>query len=162
MIATVFEYIKQTRVAFTQLVDGLSIDEINAIPDGFRNNIGWNFGHIVVSTQGLCYRRTNVQPDREIPFLASYVKGTVPTNWITAEELLALKAQAVETILQIEQDYGKGRFATITPYATATYGLAMDTIEKVLTVTLAHDNLHFGYATALRKAVHEQKSQLHK
>ena len=162
MVATVFEYIRQTRSAFTQLVDGLSIDEINTIPGGFRNNIGWNFGHIVVSTQGLCYRRTGVQPDREIPFVASYAKGTAPTHWIGEEELLALKSQAVETILQIEQDYQNGVFATITPYATATYGLEMDTIEKVLTVTLAHDNLHLGYATALRKAVNEQKSQLHK
>ena len=159
MVTTVFEYIKQTRIAFTQLIDGLSIDEINTIPKGFRNNIGWNFGHIVVSTQGLCYRRTNVLPNREIPFSASYAKGTAPTDWITTEELTALKSQAVETILQIEQDYRNGVFTTITPYATATYGREMDTIEKVLTVTLAHDNLHLGYATALRKAVNEQKSQ---
>jgi len=162
MIANVFEYIKQTRVTFTQLIDELSIDEINTIPEGFRNNIGWNFGHIVVSTQGLCYRRTNVSPDREIPFLASYAKGTAPTNWIGTEELTLLKSQAVETILQIEQDYKNGVFANITPYATATYGLEMNTIEEVLTVTLAHDNLHLGYATALRKAVYEQKRQLHK
>ena len=162
MTKTIFEYIKQTRITFTRLIDGLSIDEINAIPDGFRNNIGWNFGHIVVSTQGLCYRRTNVQPDREIPFLASYAIGTAPTEWISLEELGVLKTQAVETILQIEQDYENGVFATINPYATATYGRQMDTIEEVLTVTLAHDNLHLGYAMALRKAVHEQKRQLHK
>ncbi|HWK98382.1 MAG TPA: DinB family protein [Parapedobacter sp.] len=162
MITTVFEYIRQTRITFTQLIAGLSIDEINTIPEGFRNNIGWNFGHIVVSTQGLCYRRTNVSPDREIPFLASYAKGTVPTNWIGTEELTLLKSQALETILQIEQDYKNGVFATITPYATATYGLEMNTIEEVLTVTLAHDNLHLGYATALSKAVHEQKRQIHK
>lgn len=159
MITTIFEYIKQTRVTFAQLIDGLSIDEINTIPEGFRNNIGWNFGHIVVSTQGLCYRRTNVQPNREIPYWASYAKGTVPTDRITTEALTVLKAQAVETILQIEQDYRKGVFATITPFATATYGIEMDTIEKVLTATLAHDNLHLGYATALRKSVNEQKSQ---
>ncbi|MGV3762884.1 DinB family protein [Parapedobacter sp.] len=162
MTAAIFEYIKQTRATFTQLIEGLGIDEINAIPDGFRNNIGWNFGHIVVSTQGLCYRRTNVQPDREIPFLSAYAKGTAPTNWINAEELEILKLEAVETILQIERDYENGVFASIVPYATATYGLQMDTIEKVFTVTLAHDNLHLGYATALRKAVYEQKSQLHK
>ncbi len=162
MIATIFEYIKQTRATFTQLIEGLGIDEINTIPDGFRNNIGWNFGHIVVSTQGLCYRRTNVQPDRDIPFLSAYAKGTTPTNWINAEELEILRSAAVETILQIERDYENGVFASIDPYATATYGLQMDTIEKVLTVALAHDNLHLGYATALRKAVYEQKSQLHK
>src|SRR5690606_20852382 len=162
MITTVFEYIKQTQVTFSRLLGELSIDEINTIPEGFRNNIGWNFGHIVVSTQGLCYRRTNVQPDREIPFQSAYAKGTVPPSWIGAEELEILKSQAVETILQIEQDYKKEVFTSITPYATATYGLEMDTIAEVLTVTLAHDNLHLGYANALKKAVYEQKSQLHK
>ena len=161
MTATIFEYIKQTRTTFIGLIEGLSIDEINTIPEGFRNNIGWNFGHIVVSTQGLCYRRTEVQPDREIRFLSAYAKGTAPTNWIGEEELGILKSQAIETILRIEQDYADGVFASITPYATETYGLEMDTIEKVFTVTLAHDNLHFGYATALRKAVYEQKRQLH-
>ena len=162
MTNLIFEYVKQTRRVFTQLVDGLDLDDINTIPKGFRNNIGWNFGHIVVATQGLCYRRTNVVPDREIPFSAAYTKGTTPTSWIGAEEMATLKSHAVETILQIEQDYKNGLFANITPFSVTTYGVKVDTIEKVLTVTLAHDNLHLGYATALRKAVYEQKSQLHK
>lgn len=161
MTANIFEYIKQTRTTFTGLIEGLSIDEINTIPEGFRNNIGWNFGHIVVSTQILCYRRTAVQPDREIQFLQAYAKGTAPTNWIGEEELAILKSQAKETILQIEQDYAAGVFAPITPFSTETYGLEMDSIEEVFTMTLAHDNLHLGYAMALRKAVYEQKRQLH-
>ena len=78
------------------------------------------------------------------------------------EELSILKSQAAETILQIEQDYKNGVFANITPYSTSTYGLEKSTIEEVFTMTLAHDNLHLGYATALRKAVKEQKRQLHK
>lgn len=160
MTAIIFEYIKQTRHVFTQLVNELSIEDINTIPDGFRNNIGWNFGHIVVSTQGLCYLRTNIAPDRKIPFAASYAKGTVPTSLISPEEIATLKSQAVETVLQIEQDYKDGIFVDISPFATATYGTNMDTIEKVLAVTLAHDNLHLGYALAIRKAVQEQKQSI--
>lgn len=153
------KYIIRTREVFIELLDGLTLEDINRIPAGFRNNIGWNFGHMVVSTQGLCYRRTNVQPDREIPFESAYAKGTVPTYAITTEELATLKSQAIASIRQIEEDYQKGVFNAITPYSTATYGLEMDTIEQVLTVTLAHDNLHLGYANALKKAVYEQKSQ---
>jgi len=162
MTKLLFEYIKQTRHMFIGLVDGLSVDELNEIPPGFRNNIAWNFGHIVVSTQGLCYRRTNVLPDKEIPFEAHYAKGTAPDHWITLDEINTLKAQALESIRQIEQDYDSGVFASITPFATSTYLLEMETIEKVLTASLAHDNLHFGYAMAIKKAVNEQKSQLHK
>lgn len=162
MTDLLFEYIRQTRRVFIELVDGLSPDEINTIPDGFRNNIAWNFGHIVVSTPGLCYRRTHVQSDRQIPFVESYGKGTKPEHWIGGAEINALKTQAMNTIDVIEQDYRNGVFASITPFATSTYKLEMDTIEKVITASLAHDNLHFGYAAALRKAVQEQKSQLHK
>ncbi|PPL02848.1 DinB family protein [Parapedobacter indicus] len=162
MTALVFEYIRQTRKVFIELVDGLSIDELNAIPEGFRNNIAWNFGHIVVSTLGLCYRRTQVQPDRQIQFVESYTKGTKPEHWIGESEIHTLKSQALNTIDLIEQDYKNGAFATVVPYSTATFGLEMDTIEEVLVMSLAHDNLHFGYATALRKAVQEQNSQLHK
>jgi|SRR5690606_20045827 len=158
----VFEYIRQSRKVFTELVDGLTIDELNTIPEGFRNNIAWNFGHIVVSTVGLCYRRTQVQPDRQIQFVESYAKGTKPEHWISESEIHTLKSQALNTIDLIEQDYQNGVFATIAPYTTATFGLEMDTIAEVFVMSLAHDNLHLGYATALRKAIQNKKSQLHK
>lgn len=160
--AILFDYIRQTRNVFIELVNSLDTDELNVIPPGFRNNIGWNFGHIVVSTQSLCYRRTGVLPDREIPFNVHYAKGTKPETWISAADINTLKSQAVESIQQIEQDYKNGVFGNIMPFATSTYGLEMNTIEKVLTATLAHDNLHLGCAMALKKAINEQKSQLHK
>jgi len=161
MTDLVFQYIRQTRKVFIELVNGLSNDELNTIPEGFRNNIAWNFGHIVVSTLALCYRRTQVQPDRQIQFVEAYAKGTQPEHWISDSEIHALKSQALNTIDLIEQDYKNGVFATVAPYSTATFGLEMDTIEEVLVMSLAHDNLHLGYATALRKAVQVQKSQLH-
>ena len=162
MITDIFEYIKQTRKSFISLVDELNEDALNTIPAGFRNNIAWNIGHIVVSTQGLCYRRTDVMPNRDIPFVAHYAKGTKPESHISMAEIETLKAQALESIQQIETDYRNGVFARISPFATSTYKIEMDTIEKVLIASLAHDNLHLGYAMALRNIINEQKSQLHK
>ncbi|SEK20632.1 DinB family protein [Parapedobacter koreensis] len=149
----IFDYIKQTRAVFVQLLEQLSLEEINKIPQGFRNNIGWNFGHIVVSTPGLCYRRTQVMPAYDIPFASDYGKGTKPERWIGAAELDTLKGQLVSSIQQIETDYNNGVFARISPYATSTYGLEINTIEEVFTATLAHDNLHYGYAMAIRRAL---------
>jgi len=153
----IFTYIKRTREVFAELVDRLDIEAINTVPSGFRNNIGWNFGHIVVSTQGLCYRRTGVQPNREIPFLDGYTKGTIPEKWINREEIDILKTQATASIDQLIQDYRNGLFANISPFATSTYSLTMNTIEEVLTASLAHDNLHFGYAQGIRKALEGNK-----
>ena len=162
MTTNIFEYIKQTRNVFITLVEELDEEALNTVPIGFRNNIAWNFGHIVVSTLGLCYRRTGVIPDQEIPFVARYAKGTKPEERVTMAEIALLKVQALESVEQIEADYTNGLFARITPYATSTYGIEMDTIEKVLTASLAHDNMHLGYAMALKNIINEQKSQLHK
>jgi hypothetical protein len=148
-----FKYIRKNRELFLQLVNGLNIEQLNKIPDGFRNNIVWNFGHIIVSTQNLCYLRSNVEPDIEIPYKAKYGKDSKSESFITQEELDILKEQLVSTIDKIENDLKAGIFKNITPYSTATYKHEMHSIEEILTCTLAHDSMHFGYALAQRKLV---------
>lgn len=148
-----FKYIIQARKAFITLIDSLNIQELNHIPDGFNNNIIWNFGHIVVATQGLCYLRTGVQPNYIVKYGAAYTKGTKPAYPVTQEEVDNLKVLAIQTVEQIEKDYYAGVFTEITPFATDTYKEIMPTIEDVITTTIGHDNLHFGYALAQRRII---------
>ncbi|NGF55266.1 DinB family protein [Parapedobacter sp. SGR-10] len=148
-----FKYIIQARKAFIELVDGLSLEQLNHIPDGFNNNIIWNFGHIVVATQGLCYLRTGVRPDYTIKYGPAYTKGTKPTYTVSQEEVEDLKALAIQTIEQIEKDYQAGIFKEITPFETSTYNEVMPTIEDVVITSAGHDNLHFGYALAQRRII---------
>lgn len=152
-----FNYIIQARKAFIELIDSLSIAQLNHIPEGFNNNIIWNFGHIVIATQGLCYLRTGVKPDYRIKYGAAYAKGSKPTYTVSSEEVQDLKKLAIETIQQIEQDYDKGLFHSITPFATDTYKETMPTIEDVITTTAGHDNLHYGYAIAQRRLINTSK-----
>lgn len=70
----VFEFIINSRTAFIKLVDSLTIEQLNKIPDGYNNNIIWNFGHIVVSTQTLCYVRTGILQDAASVNLTSFIK----------------------------------------------------------------------------------------
>lgn len=150
----VFKFIIDARKAFTELVDGLSIDELNQIPEGFNNNIIWNFGHIVVSTQTLCYVRTGIWPDKSnVKFVAAYEKGSKPTYFVSAPEIAELKALIIATIRKIEEDYKQGIFENTQSYQTSTYGTALLDIEDVLVTSVGHDNLHFGYAQAQRRAI---------
>lgn len=153
MNGNVLKYIRRNREIFLELVNGLSIDQLNTIPKGFNNNIAWNFGHIVISTQLLCYVRPNVQPNKNIPFREKYQKGSRPEGFIPQEEIDALKQQLLSTIDAIEQDVQNGIFNTVQPYATHTYRHEMTTIEEILTCTLAHDSMHYGYAAAQKKLV---------
>ena len=150
----VFDFIINSRKAFIKLIDGLTIEKLNKIPDGFSNNIIWNFGHIVVSTQTLCYVRTGVSQDAaSVKFNEYYKKDTKPTYTVTEEEVAELKAIALESIEKIKEDYANGKFSSITPFTTATYRVQMNSIEEVLITTIGHDNVHCGYASALKKYV---------
>jgi len=145
------KYIARTRALFVDIIDTLTIEQLNAIPEGFNNNIAWNFGHIIVSTEGLCYLRSGVQPGLKIPFGARYTKGSKPEIFIEREELEALKQQSLRSLEQIRSDLERDVFKTITPYATQTYGFEMQNIEEILTACLAHESLHYGTALALKK-----------
>jgi len=152
-----FKYIIQARKAFITLIEGLTLEQLNHIPGGFNNNIIWNFGHIVVATQGLCYLRTDVSPDYSIKYGAAYTKGSKPTYTVSQEEVEDLKVLAIATIEQIEKDYHAGVFKKITPFATGTYNELMPTIDDVIITSVGHANLHFGYEMAQQRIIHNIK-----
>ncbi|WP_166335293.1 DinB family protein [Sphingobacterium chungjuense] len=150
----VFQFIRDARRAFIALLDTLSLEQLNEIPAGYNNNIIWNFGHIVVSTQGLCYARSGVRPDTsQIQYLSAYAKGTVPTYVVDQAEVDALKKLAIDTIDTIQRDYKAGVFANFQSFETSTYKVTLNTIEEVIATTVGHDNWHFGYATAQKRLI---------
>ena len=87
--------IQATRKLFLTLLESLSIDELNIVPQGFNNNIIWNFGHVIVSQQILCYKLAGLPLKIEDTFVSKYSKGTKPETFINDTELIFLKQQAV-------------------------------------------------------------------
>ena len=84
MTQHIFEFIINSRKAFIRLIDDLTIDELNQIPEGFNNNIFWNFAHIVVSTQTLSYVRTGILANAStVKYNDDYKK-----DWMSAKQPL--------------------------------------------------------------------------
>ncbi len=153
----VFKFIIDSRKAFIRLLDELSLDQLNEIPEGFNNNIIWNFGHIVVSTQTLCYTRTGIREGVSwVKYIDAYAKGTKPSYFVSQEEVADLKELAIKSIQEIESDYNAGVFKNTTAYSTATFGATLNNIEEVLITTVGHDNLHYGYATAQKRIINNK------
>lgn len=154
MAEHIFNFTIQTREAFIRLINGLTVAELNHIPEGFKNNIIWNFGHIVVTTPALCYVRTGIwENGATIKYLNDFKKDSVPSREISEDEIAELKVLAIATIESIREDYKKGVFSQAKPFATGTYGAEMNSIEEVLITSAGHDNMHFGYALAQRKLI---------
>lgn len=149
-----FKFIIDTRKVFIRLIDSLSLEQLNKVPEGFNNNIIWNFGHIVVSTPILCYVRSGVWKDSsKIKFAATYAKGTKPTHEIGEAEVKELKDLALSSIQQLEEDYKAGKLSLDSPFETSTYTAEVKSIEDIIIMTAGHDNIHLGYAMAQNRII---------
>lgn len=148
-----FQFTIAIRKKITDLIRSLSIEQLNKIPAECNNNLAWHLGHIVVSPEILCYHRTGAMPEKEIGLVDKYRNGTKPESFINQEEVDGLIARLLPSYDAILEDYNKGIFETITPYATHTFGIEMTTIEEVFSVCSHHDLLHAGQMQVMRRLV---------
>ena len=148
-----FGIIRTTRRNFLRLVDELSEEQLNTIPVSFNNNIGWNFGHIIVIQQTLCYIRMGFK-SRISPALATrFAKGSKPQQQITQEETAFFKAELMAQIDKLESDLQSGSFEGRQYEKLSTsYGIDINSLEDSIHYLATHDALHYGYALAQRKA----------
>ncbi len=145
-----FELIRQTRTRFIDLVDGLSIEELNEIPSGMNNNIAWNFGHIVAAQQSLCNALSGVELDVPEEIIAGFKKGTKPEGFISLETIEELKEYAVACIDELEKGLGENVYVQYKSYTTS-FGYTLNNIEDAVRFVMVHDALHLGYSMAIRR-----------
>lgn len=141
-----------SRKMFMQAIENLSIDDINNIPKGFNNNIIWNFGHIIITQQALCYKLSGLALCIDNEYIAKYSKGTKPEKFINEQELLFLKEQSLELIDKLNSDLQEGVFENFNSYTTS-FGVQLNNIDDSIQFVNMHDGLHLGYAMALKKAI---------
>lgn len=142
----------QTRKNFITLVEGLSLQELNCLAPGFKNTIAWNFGHIVVSQQKLCYVPAGVPVKVSEEYLNLFQKGTQTTRNITQEEIEDLKKLAFSLIEEMENDIETGYLDQYQPLQTH-FGLLLQNSQDAADFSSLHDSMHLGYAQAQRRAI---------
>lgn len=145
-----FELIRQTRTRFIDLVNGLSIEELNEIPAGMNNNIAWNFGHIITAQQGLCNALSGVALDVPAELTEGFKKGTKPEGFINQDTIDRFKEYTLSCIDELEKGLGENVFVQYKTYTTS-YGYTLNNIEDAVRFVMVHDALHLGYAMAIRK-----------
>ncbi len=145
-----FEHLKQIRRNFIGLLDGLSLEQLNQKPEGFNNTIIWNYGHLIVTQQLLCYRLSGNELLISNELVEEFKKGAAPSRDVTESELVSLKQFGVSLIDQMEEDYKAGKLDSFKPYTTS-FKVELNSIEETITFLSVHEALHLGYAMAQRK-----------
>ncbi len=148
----VFDIINATRKNFLNLVNGLSLEQLNFVPQDFNNNIAWNFGHIIASQQIICYVKANLDPSLHTWIVEKYKFGTGPENFITADEINLLSEELFLSIEQLYEHVKADHFKNYAPYTTR-FGVEINNINDAIKYFSSHDSLHYGYSMALKKLV---------
>lgn len=147
---------RKTRENFIRLIETSTVEELNEIPEGFNNNIIWNFGHIVSSQQGLCYVLSNVETVIDKQYMLPFRKGTKPEKFFSAEEINTLKELMRSTIDQLEEDLKSDKFITYNAFKT-NYGVEIKSNAEAVQFFVVHDALHYGIASAIKKVINTTK-----
>lgn len=146
------EITKVNRRTLLKFLEGYSLEQLNKVPDGFKNNIFWNIAHVVVTQQLLFYKLSGQSMQIDDEMVAAYKKGTKTERPASQEEVDHLKELLFSTIDHTEIAIKEKLFTNYNEYATST-GFVLKSIEDAMHFNNFHEGIHLGYILALRKNI---------
>jgi hypothetical protein len=146
------EILKMPRLMVLENIEHLNIEQLNKVPEGFKNNIAWNLGHMVAAQEGIFYRRSGLDMHITSEFFEAYKPGTKPEKWITAEGFETIKELLFSTLEQIDKDLDTDIFKDYGSFVTR-YGIELGNIDDGVAFIPFHDGFHIGYVMSIMKLV---------
>lgn len=144
--------LESARNNLRQLLEGVSLEDMLAIPPGFNNNILWNIGHILSSHQALIYLRSGIPARVPDSLMAHFRKGTSPAGWAFAPDSAAVLEFLWTTPALLREDLKADAFQPYKIYSSS-FGLTLSTLEEAVCFANIHEALHFGVVSTLKKIV---------
>ncbi len=147
-----FEITNQSRKIISELLENLSLEQLNKIPDGFNNNIIWNIGHIIVVQQMLVYLLSDLPMLVSDEMVQKYKRGTKPEQDVTPSEIAEIQFLLFESIAKTEVDYNSNTFKNYKEFTTMT-GFNLKNVEDALAFNYYHEAIHTGVIMGIKKFV---------
>ncbi|WP_130734973.1 DinB family protein [Flavobacterium sp. J27] len=142
-----------SRELFQKIIENCTLEQLNRVPDGFKNNIIWNIGHIVVTQQLLAYKLSGLAMMVTDEMVAKYQKGTIPHGTVSKDEVEAIKSLLFTTITKTQEDLDNGLFQNYTEYTVSTANFTLRSVEDAMQFTNFHEGIHLGVILQIKKFV---------
>lgn len=143
---------KVNRIALDKILNHYSLEQLNVVPEGFKNNLIWNIAHVVVTQQLLVYKLSGLPMMLDEEMVNRYKKGTQTEGDVTQEEVDRVKELLFVTVEKTIEDIDSGVFQTFNEYPTST-GFVLKSIKDAIAFNNFHEGIHLGYIMALKKAL---------
>jgi len=146
------EYLKKTRLHILRKISGLSIEQLNKVPEGLTLNIVWNIAHMLGAQQMITYLPTGNPMIISRELFNDYRPGTLPKAFVSQEEFDGIVKQFIPAIDQFSVDYEAKKFEKFSPFNNS-YGIEHTNIDDAILFAIFHEGLHYGVISSLIKLV---------
>ncbi|MCI3921265.1 DinB family protein [Paenibacillus sp. TRM 82003] len=142
-----FTQLEFVREQTLKVAHGLTEAEVDRVPEGFRNTIRWNLGHIYVVLERFAFQYIGLPLERPDGWKELFEYGSSP---LTPPEGVAMPTlEELEAALRGQP--GRIREALANrlpepvdpPYTTST-GITLSTPEQFLSLALYHEGMHMS------------------
>jgi hypothetical protein len=149
---TSFNINQTSRIVLLNFLENYSLEQLNAIPEGFSNNLIWNIGHCIVVQQMLVYKLSNLPMMISDEMVEKYKRGTKPEHSVSQKEVDEMKALLFSTLEKTKKDYSEKLFQNYNEF-TSMSGFTMKSVTDAIEFNNYHEALHLGIMMQIRKFI---------
>lgn len=147
-----FDTTLKSRKFLKDLLENLTLEQLNKVPDGFNNNIIWNVAHTIVTQQLLVYKLSAMPMIVSDELVEMYRKGTKVERDVTQAEVDLIKGLLFSTIEKTKEDYENRVFQTYHEYTVTTKN-TLTNVDEAIAFNNFHEGIHLGYVLALKRCI---------
>ncbi|MBB6674706.1 DinB family protein [Cohnella nanjingensis] len=149
-----FDQLHFVRGQTLKFMEGISEDEADRIPEGFRNSLRWQFGHIYVVLERFAFQSLGLPLHRPNGFKELFEYGTSPLDAPSSARVPTLPE--LETLLRgqierIRETLGHRLEETIDPPYRTSAGMRLASPEQFLSFNLYHEGMHISMIKVYRR-----------
>lgn len=154
MEQTIFQHMETVRGITLNSINKIPEEIADIVPEGFNNNIRWNFGHIAFVQEKLVYsvlgEKTNLPSEYEHYFSP----GTKPADWTgTPPTLSEICSVLTEQTARLKK-FVPGRMAEKLPTPfTNRLGITFSTFGETLLFSFYHEGMHMETIKRLYRSI---------
>jgi molybdopterin-biosynthesis enzyme MoeA-like protein len=148
---TTFDINETSRKLLLTFLENHTLENLNAIPEGFSNNLIWNIGHIIVVQQMLVYKLSGL-PMISDEMVEKYKKGSKPEHSVTQNEVEEMKVLLFSTLEKTKKDYAENLFQNYTEFTSMT-GFTVKSAVAAIEFNNYHEAIHTGIMMQIRKFI---------
>lgn len=139
------EQLRLLRSAIVAAVENFPESSLRRIPDGLRNNLYWQAGHVLTVHGSLLYRRCGQPLPFDEAYFTFFGKGTSPADWkdeppLSSDILNGLR----ESVSLLEADLPELSDKRYSEIITVSHGFRLSCFRDALEFMPVHDSLHLG------------------